>query len=68
MLDLKVNYKHKYSNDVAFSFCCEYDESFDCIFNCGSGVRMLRVLKGNSGLSTIWTQMKKPRYLKNQLA
>ena len=40
MLELKVNYKHKYSNNVTCPFCCEYHETFDHIFNCGSGVRV----------------------------
>ena len=39
MLDLKVNYKHKNSNNLTCPFCCEYDETFGYIFNCGSGVR-----------------------------
>ena len=38
MLDIKTNYKNKYSENLKCSFCCVLDESFDHIFTCRFGI------------------------------
>ena len=44
MLDIKVNYKRKYKFNVDCPFCKYYDETFDHIFKCNSGLFRSRCL------------------------
>ena len=44
MFDIKVNYKRKYKFSVDYPFCKYYDETFDHIFKCNSGVFRSRCL------------------------
>ena len=44
MLDIKVSYKRKYKFNVDCPFCKYYDETFDHIFKCNSGVFRSRCL------------------------
>ena len=37
-LDIKTNYKNKYSENLECPFCCVLDESFDHIFTCRFGI------------------------------
>ena len=45
MLDIKINYKRKFKNDLHCPFCPEYDETFDHIFRCTVGLRIPQQLK-----------------------
>ena len=45
MLDIKINYKKKYKNDLHCPFCSEYDETFEHIFKCTAGLRLPKQLK-----------------------
>ena len=38
MLDIKTNYKNKYSENLKCPLCCVLDESFDHIFTCRFGI------------------------------
>ena len=38
MFDMKVNYKRKYKSNLDCPFCKYYDEAFDHIFKCNSGL------------------------------
>ena len=44
MFDIKVNYKRKYKFNVDCPFCKYYDETFDHIFKCNSGLFRSRCL------------------------
>ena len=44
MFDIKVNYKRKYKFNLDCSFCKYYDETFDHIFKCNSGLFHTRCL------------------------
>ena len=37
-LDIKTNYKNKYSENLKCPFCCVLHESFDYIFTCRFGI------------------------------
>ena len=45
MLDIKINYKRKYKNGLLYPFCSEYEETFDHIFKCTTGLRIPEQLK-----------------------
>ena len=42
MLDIKINYKRKYKNGSHCPFCFEYDKTFEHIFKCNAGLRVLK--------------------------
>ena len=42
--DIKVNYKRKYKFNLDCTFCKYYDETFDHIFKCNSGLFYTRCL------------------------
>ena len=44
MFDVKVKYKRKYKFNLECSFCKYYDETFDHIFKCNSGLSRSRCL------------------------
>ena len=44
MFDIKVNYKRKYKFNLDCAFCEYYDETFDHIFKCNSGLFRSRCL------------------------
>ena len=44
-LDIRVNYKRKYKNGLHCPFCSGYDERFEHIFKCNSGLRVPKQLK-----------------------
>ena len=46
MLDIKINYKRKYKNGLYCPFCSEYDETFEHIFQCNPGLRVLKTAEG----------------------
>ena len=46
MLDIKINYKRKYKNGLHCPFCSEYDETFEHIFKCNAGLRILKTAEG----------------------
>ena len=43
-LDIKTNYKNKYSENLKCPFCCVLDESFDHIFTCRFGITIPKKL------------------------
>ena len=44
MFDIKVNYKRKYKFNLDCPICKDYDEAFDHIFKCNSGLFYTRCL------------------------
>ena len=45
ILDIKISYKRKYKNGLHCPFCSEYDETFEHIFKCNTGLRVPKQLK-----------------------
>ena len=45
ILDIKINYRRKYKNDLHCPFCSEYDEALEHIFKCNAELGIPKQLK-----------------------